>query len=153
LKSTLHELTALTLGDDNEDSREDGSITHNIPDRLKVKLNAQREHLSRLLKRLPLEGKRRQLGEALRRFTPQRPRIPAIPSSPRESLQSAKRRVQHQVQHSTKRVAELTEYWKAQREKPTIVRLFDKAAFLFGVLTLVGSEFILLSHPSYFWAW
>lgn len=47
----------------------------------------------------------------------------------------------------------VSEYWKLQRSKPKIVRLLDKFAFLWGVMSLLVSEYILLSIPHYFWLW
>ena len=45
------------------------------------------------------------------------------------------------------------DFLEQQLQRPLIVRLLDKFGFLLGVLSLLFTEFLLLSLPAYFWLW
>ena len=48
---------------------------------------------------------------------------------------------------------QVREYWAEKRKAPTVVRLIDKFGFLFGVLSLASSEYVLCRLPALFWGW
>jgi hypothetical protein len=67
--------------------------------------------------------------------------------------------VHSQIQHRVRTMVSgspntpVREYLSSQRNKPTVIRLLDKFAFLWGVLSLMVSEYVLFACPQYFWLW
>jgi hypothetical protein len=160
LRSTLKDLT------DFQESSQIGGT-------LRQKLDSQRESLTRILSTWRKEGhseeisgRRRQqvtdLREALNELRKRRPRMPQSPSLNRLAALAGGQIKKLAPVHLQRRVlgiingarsTKVREYWATQRQKPTIMRLLDKFGFLLGVLSLVFSEYVLLSKRDYFWAW
>jgi len=45
------------------------------------------------------------------------------------------------------------DHLRIKASEPLFVRLIDKIAFTFGVLTIVATEMVLLLKPEHFWKW
>mmetsp|Transcript_21099 Transcript_21099/g.61587 ORF Transcript_21099/g.61587 Transcript_21099/m.61587 type:complete len:586 (-) Transcript_21099:113-1870(-) len=140
VEKTLQELGSLEL--------------EGIGESLRNQIQRQQEGLAKLLRRPGGTSSeestrlREVLNERHRNF---RAQLVAVD----QRVRSAQRRMRNRVRKviSGDPGHGVREFLANQRKKPTIVRLLDKFAFLYGVLSLVGSEYILLEYPSYFWLW
>jgi len=148
---------------------------HSLADSFKERVSLQRGALARLLKDVagwrsgaessPHESepdsrgsstghsRRRRLREALRaRRVPSVQELAGLARGKASALSLKASALSDKVQR-VMTSSKVRQYWAEQRNKPAVVRLLDKFSFLFGCLTLTGSEYVLCRYPSLFWAW